>query len=172
MDTARGQAEQAGAWLGELQPTARDGRRVVVQIRWTLGRDVDGHPISILTIDTDLTERRQLEQQFYRSQRLESLGALAGGIAHDLNNVLAPTMLATGVLHERMAGDDSRELLTMIGESARRLYQAHAAQIAVVVTDMMVPGLGGDGLIREQQRLNRTRVLRQMLAAVLAEPVA
>lgn len=120
VDAACTHAEQTGTWLGELQPTARDGRRVVAQSRWTLVRDPAGEPISLLTIDTDITERRRLEQQFYRAQRLESIGTLAGGIAHDLNNVLAPIMLANDILRERATDEDTRDLLTKIGESAQR----------------------------------------------------
>ena len=87
-----------GEWTGELQPHTKAGRRVTIESRWTLVRDGAGEPRSILSINTDVTDRRQLEQQFYRAQRLESIGTLAGGIAHDLNNVLAPIMLGMGVL--------------------------------------------------------------------------
>ena len=66
-----------------------------------------------------LTERRQLEQQVYRAQRLESLGTLAGGLAHDLNNVLTPIILANEILREG-ATDDTRDLLKQIGDSAQR----------------------------------------------------
>ncbi len=120
VDVALAAVEQHGAWLGELQPVARDGRRVVAQSRWTLVRDAGGAPLSILTIDTDMTERRQLEQQFYRAQRLESIGTLAGGIAHDLNNVLTPIMLANEILCAQATDDDTRYLLGQIGDSARR----------------------------------------------------
>ena len=71
---------------------------MIIESRWTLVRDGAGEPRSILSINTDVTDRRQLEQQFYRAQRLESIGTLAGGIAHDLNNVLAPIMLGMGML--------------------------------------------------------------------------
>ncbi len=119
-DAAFAAVEDTGTWLGELQPVAKDGRRVVTQSRWTLVRDAGGAPLSILTIDTDVTERRQLEQQFYRTQRLESIGTLAGGIAHDLNNVLTPIMLAGEILRERASDDDTRELLQQISDSAQR----------------------------------------------------
>ncbi len=113
-------AATTGTWVGELQPQARDGRRVITQSRWTLVRDARGEPMSLLTIDTDVTERRQLEQQFYRAQRLESIGTLAGGIAHDLNNVLQPIMLANEILYDQAKDDDTRDLLAKVGESARR----------------------------------------------------
>jgi two-component system cell cycle sensor histidine kinase/response regulator CckA len=109
-----------GEWTGELQPHTKSGRRVVIESRWTLVRNAAGDPLSILSINTDVTDRRQLEQQFYRAQRLDSIGTLAGGIAHDLNNILAPIMLGMGMLRDRLTDEDSREILETISSSAQR----------------------------------------------------
>ena len=109
-----------GEWTGELQPQTRSGRRVVIESRWTLVRDAVGHARSILSINTDVTDRRELEQQFYRAQRLDSIGTLAGGIAHDLNNVLQPIMLGMGMLRDRTTDKESREILETIAGSAQR----------------------------------------------------
>jgi len=109
-----------GEWTGELQPQTRAGRKVVIESRWTLVRDASGEGRSILSINTDVTDRRQLEQQFYRAQRLESIGTLAGGIAHDLNNVLAPMIMGVALLRDRVYDDDSREILATISTSAQR----------------------------------------------------
>ena len=109
-----------GEWTGELQLRTKAGRRVAIESRWTLVRDGNGEPRSILSINTDVTERRQLEQQFYRAQRLESIGTLAGGIAHDLNNVLAPIILGIGLLKDRLSDEDSRDIMSTINTSARR----------------------------------------------------
>lgn len=109
-----------GEWTGELQPHTKPGRRVMIESRWTLVRDGAGQGRSILSINTDVTERRHLEEQFYRAQRLESIGTLAGGIAHDLNNVLAPIMLGMGVLKDRLTDADSQEVLATISTSAKR----------------------------------------------------
>ncbi len=71
-------------------------------------------------IALDITERKQLEQQFLRAQRMESIGTLAGGIAHDLNNSLGPIMMALDVLKMKFPDADSHEILDLISSSAQR----------------------------------------------------
>lgn len=105
---------------GELSQITKDKRSIVVQVRWTLVFDDIGNPKSVLAINSDITERKKLEQQFLRAQRLESIGTLAGGIAHDLNNVLTPIMLAIEVMKMGQLSDDQKELLETIALSARR----------------------------------------------------
>ncbi len=83
-----------GEWQGELQHLTKHGGRITTEARWTLIQDAAGKPKSVLSIDTDITERKKIEAQFMRAQRMESIGTLAGGIAHDLNNILAPIMMS------------------------------------------------------------------------------
>ncbi|HVZ48411.1 MAG TPA: PAS domain S-box protein [Gemmatimonadaceae bacterium] len=109
-----------GEWSGEIEQKTRDGRKVTVEGHWTLVRDDAGLPASILAINTDVTQRKKLEQQFLRAQRLESIGTLAGGIAHDLNNVLAPIMLAVDFVASSVNDPDARESVDLIRTSARR----------------------------------------------------
>jgi PAS domain S-box-containing protein len=113
---------QQGEWQGELEKVTKTGQTVIVQSRWTLVRDEENNPKEILSVDTDITEKKQLEQQFLRAQRLESLGTLASGIAHDMNNVLTPILAASQLLPLRLPNidDRSQSLLRMLGESARR----------------------------------------------------
>ena len=83
---------EQGEWQGELNQVTKEGKNILVQSRWTLVRDEAGNPQSYLVVKHDITEQKQLENQFLRTQRLESLGTLASGIAHDLNNILAPIL--------------------------------------------------------------------------------
>ena len=109
-----------GEWSGELEQTTRQGETLSVEGRWTLVRDAEGRPKSILSINTDITQRKQLERQYLRAQRMESIGTLAGGIAHDLNNVLAPILMSIELLQTDEADSDRRAVLSTIEGSARR----------------------------------------------------
>jgi PAS domain S-box-containing protein len=90
-----------GHWEGELEHARRDGTVVRVLSRWALRHDAEGRPAGILEINTDITERRKIEDQLRHTQKLESLGVLAGGVAHDFNNLL------TGILGNASLALDS-----------------------------------------------------------------
>ncbi|MBH8573654.1 PAS domain S-box protein [Nostocaceae cyanobacterium CENA369] len=113
---------ESGSWYGELHKVKKSGREIIVESRWTLMRDATGQPKSILSVDTDITQKKQLEEQFFRAQRLESLGTLAGGIAHDLNNILTPILASAQLLQVRFAQDQERSqhLLTIVENNAKR----------------------------------------------------
>lgn len=81
-----------GEWNGEITQRDKQGRDIIVDASWTLVRDREGKPQSILAINTDITEKRRQQAQLALSQRMESLGTLAGGIAHDFNNILTAIM--------------------------------------------------------------------------------
>src|SRR6185503_17397685 len=98
----------------------KTGVRANMQTRWTFLRDVNGAPKSILYIATDLTEKKQLEAEFLRMQRLENVGALASGIAHDLNNVLAPILMAAGLIDPAGSAQKNAHLLEIVRSNAQR----------------------------------------------------
>ncbi|MGM3307815.1 PAS domain S-box protein [Anabaena sp. WFMT] len=113
---------EQGYWQGELVQITKMGKEIIVASRWTLVRDESRKPQSILVVNTDITEKKQLEQQFYRTQRLESVGTLASGIAHDLNNVFAPIVMIAQLLPFRCKNVDARtqELFKTLETSSKR----------------------------------------------------
>jgi PAS domain S-box-containing protein len=122
MKTALKATTEQGEWQGELYKVTKSGKEIIVSSRWTLVRDEMGNPKSILTVDTDITEKKQLEAQFLRAQRLESLGTLASGIAHDLNNILTPVLTIAQLLPLKLRNLDERsqELLKTLERGAQR----------------------------------------------------
>ncbi len=110
-----------GEWAGEFKTQSPKGRDVIVESRWTLVLDDAGKPASVLVINTDITEKKKLEAQFLRAQRMESIGTLAGGIAHDLNNVLAPIIMSVDLLKSTpLTESEHQGVLDTIGNSAHR----------------------------------------------------
>ncbi|MBE9178364.1 GAF domain-containing protein [Oculatella sp. LEGE 06141] len=93
---------QSGKWQGELYQRTKTGQKILVESRWTLVQDEDHQPKSILVVNTDITQKKELERQFFHAQRLESLGTLAGGIAHDLNNILTPILTAAQLVQLKL----------------------------------------------------------------------
>ncbi len=109
-----------GEWHGELEHLTKDRGTITIEARWTLIRDNEGNPKSVLAINTDITERKMIESQFMRAQRMESIGTLAGGVAHDLNNILAPIMMSIDILKELSPDPQAKEILDTIDLSAKR----------------------------------------------------
>jgi len=118
--SAMEEALRTGEWVGEIEQKTKAGKTLTIEGRWTLVRDDAGQPKSILAINTNITERRKLEQQFLRAQRMESIGTLAGGIAHDLNNVLAPIIMSIELLKIEETNTRRLDILRMIESSANR----------------------------------------------------
>lgn len=114
------QVMATGLWSGEAEHVTKFGHRVITESRWALFRDAQSQPKGVLIINTDVTEKRNYQKQLLRSQRMESIGALAGGVAHDLNNALTPILIGSQLLRTCEAGDERKKLLELISTSARR----------------------------------------------------
>ena len=136
------------------------------QREWTFrrkdGSEFQGEAIAavmpdgnLLAIIRDTTERKKLEQQFLRAQRMESIGTLAGGIAHDLNNVLAPILMSVEILKEFVTDERGRAFLETLYASATR----GSALVKQVLSF-------GRGIHGERVRVNPVHIIRELMAVM------
>lgn len=109
-----------GFWMGELTSCNKAGHEVLIEATWTLVRTADGQPKAIFTTSVDITNARKLQQQVARTQRIESLGTLASGVAHDLNNILTPIMVSISLLKEQAHDPKFAHLLAGLDNSTQR----------------------------------------------------
>ncbi|MFN6568268.1 PAS domain S-box protein [Dendronalium sp. ChiSLP03b] len=109
-----------GSWRGELQKISKSRTEITVESRWTLVLDEHSQAKSILVVDTDITQKKQLEKQFLRTQRMESIGTLASGIAHDLNNVLSPIVMSVQLLKNKCSDRNTQQILSIVESNAKR----------------------------------------------------
>jgi PAS domain S-box-containing protein len=106
-------------WQGRLTNRRKDGRLYDEEVSIAPMRDAGGRTLSFVAVKRDVTRQEQMEAQLRRAQRLESIGTLAGGIAHDLNNALAPILMATELLRVEFP-DRAAEDLALVEAGARR----------------------------------------------------
>ena len=118
-------------WSGELSQRTKNGREIIVEERRTLIHDESGGPTAQLVIDVDVTERKRAEEHQRRSQRLESIGTLAGGIAHDLNNVLTPILMGAKLLARESTRREAQQ--DRADNSVRRRARCRNDQAAALV---------------------------------------
>ena len=111
---------ERGEWTGELEEFTKDGKTLIAQVRCKAISDDAGNQKGLLVISTNITERKKLEAQYLRAQRMESVGTLASGIAHDLNNVLTPLLMSVQLLREATPGDEGRRLLDLMEKNVER----------------------------------------------------
>lgn len=109
-----------GYWAGELRQKKKDGTMVVVDSRWTLVRDAEMRPKSILVICTDITGKKELEILELRARRLEGIAGLAAAITNDLDGILTPMSLAVPTLADNAVNEQTRQALSLVASNTRR----------------------------------------------------
>jgi PAS domain S-box-containing protein len=104
----------------EERETWPDGRVTWVSTTKVALRDAEGRITGLVGVSRDITEQKLLEEKFLHAQRLESIGMLAAGIAHDLNNVLAPIVFAAPMLRSNLTAERDLRILSTLEASAER----------------------------------------------------
>ena len=110
------------SWQGEVIHQTKVGQPITVLSRQTQVPKAVGFPNATLVVNTDITEKKQLEEQFFQSQRLESLGTIASSITHDLNNILSPLLVIPQILLKRLPDIDppTQAMIETLISSAKR----------------------------------------------------
>ena len=110
LELARSMREQkivrGGSTIYEIEIARKDGQLITLAVSTSL-IDKDGRPCGIRGIAQDITERKQMEERLRQSQKMEALGRLAGGVAHDFNNQLGVIIGFSEVLSDRLRFDES-----------------------------------------------------------------
>lgn len=119
-DAATAIVMSTGEWSGDITQVTRDGRTIIASCRWSLVVDDSGLPEAIFAVNSDVTERRHEDELAARAQRMKSLGTLAGGIAHDLNNVLTPLLMSVQMLSADETDSAKLQTLGVIEASVKR----------------------------------------------------
>jgi signal transduction histidine kinase/ActR/RegA family two-component response regulator len=119
--------DAGGTWTGESVWTARDGKAVPVLVSAAPFYDEQGKLAGMVTVSTDLTARKQLEEELRQAHKLEAVGKLAGGIAHDFNNLLTAINGYSHLLLHQLDENDTRRArvreIHHAGERAAELTQ-------------------------------------------------
>ena len=117
---ARRTKQAPGTYDEEYRIIRPDGAERWIRDRAFPVKSASGTVTRCVGVAEDITESKKLQEQFFRAQRMEAIGTLAGGIAHDLNNILAPVLMAPALLREQVTSDKSRRLLDIIEQAAQR----------------------------------------------------
>ena len=141
-----GVLQREARWDGELAHVRKDGAEITVESSQALMRDEQGRPAAILEINRDVTGRKRAEEVHYNAQKLESIGLLAGGIAHDYNNLLTG-ILGNASLILPGADLETCERVEAIMKGAQkaadltRQLLAYAGKARFVVRELDLPAL-------------------------------
>lgn len=120
MQEAADACRASGMWVGSIERTDRSGNRWNLTSHWSSLSDASGQPTGYFVFEEDATMAAGANEQLLRAQRMESIATLAGGVAHDMNNVLGPILLASELIRKRVQDPWVQEKLKGIETSARR----------------------------------------------------
>jgi two-component system, cell cycle sensor histidine kinase and response regulator CckA len=147
------------------------GETRIVHERAELTWDAAGNPLQMVGTVQDITEQKRIEAEFLRAQRLDSVGALASGMAHDLNNALSPILMGIQLIRRQAQDSETREMLTVMEANTHR----GADMVRQVLT--FARGRGGERellnvgrLVREMENIVRQTLPKSITVAAMVPP--
>lgn len=152
-----------GVWVGELRQLDRNGNEYLVRARQQLHRDASGKPVAIISFNTDITEERKLEDAEERAHHIRSSSILAGGIAHELNNALAPILLSSAMLKRSVEDEKARNMVSMIEKCANKG--------ASIIADILAFERGKGGGAHTIRKTQVERAIKRASQKVVSEAV-
>lgn len=159
-------AESAGIWNGELILKARSGEFIPVSIVIVAHRNVDGSVSYFSAIARDVRGWKNLEEQLRQSQKMDAIGQLAGGVAHDFNNNL--TVILAGL---QMVLRSETPLPSWQTDAIQAAMKA--AENSVSLTRRLLSFSRRDAVKREPVDLSRLVMeLTKMLRRIVRENIA
>jgi PAS domain S-box-containing protein len=114
-----------GRWEGEIVQKRKDGTEVIVESRQVVTVDASGAPQAILEINRDITQRKRTEERLRLKQKLDSIGFLAAGLAHDINNLMTVVCGNCSLLLERASGEEAAQLSAALRAADRASQLTH-----------------------------------------------
>ena len=164
LESIERKVDEQGHWEGELTHVRKDGSRLVVASRWAVRLGANGEKLGRLEINTDITERRRIEEELRHTQKLESLGVLAGGVAHDFNNLLTGILGNASLAFERMPAEHpNRALIQEV---------MHAAEHAADLTRQLLAYAGkGRFVMRNIDMAALVREISGLVQTSIPKPV-
>jgi len=173
METIERKALELGYWEGELTHTRKDGSRLMVASRWASRRGANGEHLGWLEINSDITERRRIEEQLRHTQKLESLGVLAGGVAHDFNNLLTGILGNASLALDRIEeSNPHRELIEEVMRASERAADLTRQLLAYAGKGRFVMrNVDLAALVKEMAGLVQTSIARNVQVRLQLEEV-
>jgi two-component system cell cycle sensor histidine kinase/response regulator CckA len=166
------QSLEAGtAYSLEHRVLRRDGEIRIVRAQGEMSRAAAGKPTHMLGTLQDITEQKRIEAEFLRAQRMDSIGALAGGMAHDLNNALSPILMGVQLMRRKTVDAETQQMLKVIETNTHR----GAGMVRQVLT--FARGREGDRelldlsrLLREMESIARQTLPRTIIVSAMTPP--
>ena len=150
---------EQGHWAGELRQLNRKGNEFFIQSRQQLVRDDAGEPVAIVCFNTDVTALKKQRDAEERAHHVRSSSILAGGVAHELNNALAPIMLSAAMLKRSLDNEKSRNMVSMIEKCASK----GAALVGDLLSFERGKGGGNDAIHKAQVERSLKRVAERLI---------